>query len=194
MANLFGNAAEGSLFYGKGAGTLPAKLAIGTNGQVLTSNGTDPVWSATPGSLSVTNFAPSSISAYNLNASSLTAIDTTNLTTSSFTVPSSGRIKVTLGLCYAPGGASCTVSMCMKNHSGGANVGPVITLGPSVNGVKQQIVSVWYITGLTPGGSLQLDLAGTYSPGGVVCSVSAQVSATPAANDSGPATIIIDAA
>src|ERR1035437_3882651 len=36
ITNLLGNAAEGALFYGKGAGVLPAKLAVGTSGQVLT--------------------------------------------------------------------------------------------------------------------------------------------------------------
>ena len=43
-SNLLGNAAEGSIFYGKGAGTLSAKLAIGANGTFLYSNGTDPSW------------------------------------------------------------------------------------------------------------------------------------------------------
>jgi hypothetical protein len=47
VTHLLGNAAEGALVYGKGAGNLPATLAVGTNGQVLTSNGTDPTWSAT---------------------------------------------------------------------------------------------------------------------------------------------------
>lgn len=44
LTNLMGNGAEGSLFYGKGAATLPAKLAIGIQGKVLVSNGTDPTW------------------------------------------------------------------------------------------------------------------------------------------------------
>ena len=43
LTNLMGNGAEGSLFYGKGTGALPAKLAVGTAGQLL-GGGTDPAW------------------------------------------------------------------------------------------------------------------------------------------------------
>ena len=46
ITNLLGNGAEGSLFYGKGTGTLPAALAVGATGAVLISNGTDPAWLA----------------------------------------------------------------------------------------------------------------------------------------------------
>lgn len=45
VTNLVGNGAEGSLFYGKGTGVLPAPLTIGADGTILSSNGTDPTWS-----------------------------------------------------------------------------------------------------------------------------------------------------
>jgi hypothetical protein len=46
VANLMGNLAEGAIVYGKGSATLPTSLTIGTSGQVLSSNGTDPTWVA----------------------------------------------------------------------------------------------------------------------------------------------------
>jgi hypothetical protein len=54
LTNLMGNAAEGSLFYGKGAGTLPSKLAIGSQYQTVQSNGTDPTWAASSTSVLTT--------------------------------------------------------------------------------------------------------------------------------------------
>ena len=175
-------------------------LGNGTVGQVLGGGGagTLPTWGAAASfaSLSVTNYAPTTVAGYILNATTFTALDTTNLTTASFTVPASGRIKVTLALNYTSSGNDSIAAMGMKNHSGGANVGPIIQVQLPYSGVANpggQMVTVYYITGLTPSSTLQLDLAGTYSLGMAV-TVSAKVSATPSVADQGPATIIIDAA
>ena len=46
VAHLLGNGAEGTLFYGKGTGALPAALPVGADGALLYSNGTDPAWLA----------------------------------------------------------------------------------------------------------------------------------------------------
>lgn len=44
LTNFFANQAEGSLFFGKGTGTVPNALSVGGAGAMLTSNGTDPTW------------------------------------------------------------------------------------------------------------------------------------------------------
>jgi len=46
--------AAGDLLIGSGVGTI-SRIALGTNGQVLTSNGTTAVWSSLPGLVSQTN-------------------------------------------------------------------------------------------------------------------------------------------
>lgn len=44
LTNFLANQAEGSLFFGKGTGTVPNALSVGGAGAILSSNGTDPTW------------------------------------------------------------------------------------------------------------------------------------------------------
>ena len=139
--------------------------------------------------LSSTQYAPSVNPNYTVNNSTLTAVDTTNLTTSLFTVPASGKIKVSASFPWATGAAS-TLVIGMKNHSGGVNVGPIMDVSLTSSTSLRSTVQ-WLITGLTASSNLQLDLA-AYGTG--IAQINAQVSSTPAVTDYGPIDIIIEAA
>ena len=146
--------------------------------------------------LSLTQYGPTTDPAYTLNTSAMTAIDTTNLTTSSFVIPASGRIKVTIaGTIYTATGGGGNSFFALLNHSGGAQVGDTFAGPYEVTGsYNYPFQRTLYISGLTPGNSLQLDLAGYCSTGAGATTLHALVTATPAKNDYGPILIEVLAA
>jgi hypothetical protein len=119
------------------------------------------------------SYGPSVQVFHNLTATTLTAIDTTNLTIA-FTVPASGKIKIRASAflyCQPGSGAGNFVLLTLGflNHSGGVQVGPkqqqitMFTQAAGANDPTQaRCVYEATISGLTPG-ALQLDLAGLYS-------------------------------
>ena len=141
--------------------------------------------------LSETQYGPTTDPNYLISDTAMTAVDTTNLTTSSFTVPASGKIKVTISGIFT-GSQVAAIYMAMLNHSGGAQVGDTV-LGGSVIGTSyvQPFTKTYLITGLGAG-NIQLDLAMFASAN--LANLHAAVSATPAKNDYGPITILIEAA
>ncbi len=115
--------------------------------------------------LSVTQYAPGSRSTYTLSTSALTALDTTNLTTASFIVPASGNVLVTAHFSFDTNNADSTI-VALLNHSGGAQLGKSIVMIQGTSSVNAHVVSAqWYLTGLTPGASLQIDFAGYIGAG-----------------------------
>ena len=143
--------------------------------------------------LSLTQYAPTTDPSYSLNSSAMTAIDTTNLTTSSFTIPASGRIKVTIAGVLDGSASSGTPYFALLNHSGGAQVGDTFAApSQTISSDNFPFQRTLYISGLTAGSSLQLDLAG-YTTGGAV-KLHALVTATPAKTDYGPILIEVLAA
>jgi hypothetical protein len=154
--------ASGQLFVGTGSGT-GTLLAAGASGTVL-EGGTTPAWGVLPGTVLATQqFAPSTLSTYAAAATTMTALDTTNLTLS-FTVPANGIVDVLVQITYTIVGTvgGATLYLCLLNHTGGALVGNVQVL--AVNGgtsITLQAVNTvtFHLTGLTPG-ALQIDVAG----------------------------------
>ncbi len=124
---------------------------------------------AAPGLLlAVTQYGPASLQTYSTSSSTMTAVDTTNLTVGPFTVPVSGRILVRLTATTS----AANLWWGLLNHSGGAQLG--FSLGFYAGNVGQSAPVL--ITGLTPGASLQLDwgfasqsgTAGFYAFGGTL--------------------------
>ena len=142
--------------------------------------------------LSVTQYGPTTDPAYAISTTAMTAVDYTNLTTSSFTVPASGKIKVTVSGVVNNASGVGQVFLAMLNRSGGAQLGPTSCVAQLFGTSTYEIAftKTYVITGLSAG-SLQLDLA-------MHCAVSATLhaieSATPADTDLGPVTIIVEAA
>jgi hypothetical protein len=155
-------AASGQLYVGTGSGT-GTLLAAGASGTVL-EGGTTPAWGVLPGTVLATQqFAPSTLSTYAAAATTMTALDTTNLTLS-FTVPANGIVDVLVQITYTIVGTvgGATLYLCLLNHTGGALLGNVQML--AVNGgtsITLQAVNTvtFHLTGLTPG-ALQIDVAG----------------------------------
>ena len=144
------------------------------------------------GPLSVTQYGPTTDPAYAISATAMTAVDTTHLTTSSFTVPASGRIKVTVSGVVSTTLSSGQVFLAMLNHSGGAQLGPTSCVALLFSNSTYDIpfTKTFIITGLSAG-SLQLDLAMHSGPAAALHAIE---SATPADTNLGPVTIIVEAA
>jgi len=135
VSNLLGNGAEGSLFYGKGAGALPAKLAIGTNNYVLTSNGTDPTWAAASGGITaltgdVTASGSGSQAATLVGTTAVEAIITANATVAA-ALPKSGG---TMSGAIAMGSNKITGLTNGSGAQDGAAFGQVPVVATTVTG------------------------------------------------------------
>jgi hypothetical protein len=163
---------------------------IGTVWYVYGSNNTTPA--AVPPTLSLTVYSPTN-NTYTLNSTTMTAVDTTNLTTSSFVAPANGRIKVTVsgGSLDNGAGALNRFTIAMLNHTGGAQLGPTVLTAFPNSGAVSGLCQTWIITGLTAGNSYQLDLAMYATATAMTWTVSK--SAAPANSDVGPAMILIEA-
>jgi hypothetical protein len=149
MSHLLGNVAEGSLVYGKGAGVLPSALAIGTNGYYLTSNGTDPTWSALPTIPPVVATGGTCTSAVAMNGSPLQI--------GSVTVPATGTYLVNVTSQFQNSttvGSQTTVELCL-NTTPASFVGPLWEGGgifPAITaGTFFQTVGASFVTSLTSG-------------------------------------------
>lgn len=130
---------------------------------------TTAVWYVTwggfvPGTLLETQqYAPGTLASYVLG-STLSTIDTTNLTLA-FTVPSSGNVDLDYEFtCNASYNSAPTiVALGALNHSGGAQLGytkPVILSETDSEANSQVTIRTrFHLTGLTPG-ALQVDAAG----------------------------------
>jgi hypothetical protein len=142
--------------------------------------------------LSETQYGPANEADWIINTSAMTAVDTADLTTASFTVPSTGKIKVTVSGSLKNTTQFASAYLAMLNHSGGAQVGDTCAVGITIaTPYPIAFTKIYLITGLTPSVSLQLDLA-MYTPSAGTTTLSALVIATPAKNDAGPITILIE--
>ena len=143
------------------------------------------------GPLSVTQYGPTTDPAYAISTTAMTAVDTTNLTTSSFTVPASGKIKVTVSGVIIFGN-TYLLYLSMLDHSTHSQVGDTVAASNGFAASWPVAFTKTYIISGLGAGSKQLDLA-MYTTN-TATSLHALVSATPAKNDYGPITILIEAA
>lgn len=195
-ATLGAIAAKGDILTGSAVNAL-AKTTVGADGTVLTAHaaGAGGVeWAAIPDPIVAGQviaqvlYAASADVTFDTSAS--TPLDATNLTIP-LTVPPSGDICVEADICVqADTGALPELSYL--NHSGGAAVStPALVLfvaTPSGAGVQVRAHYKMPVTGLTPGASMQLDLAGF---NGGTSIAAALVSAS---GDPGPALLTVYAA
>ena len=159
--------AKGSLLVGTGAGTYD-NTAVGTDGTVLTADSTsgDGVsWKPSPtiSLLGSTSYAGPLTTV----TSSLAALDKTNLTLT-FTAPSSGKVLLRASIEYSGPNGSFSITAGWYMHNTTTQVGVVQTLvsfnwtsGSTLNAGTVQSEQV--ASGLTPGQSYTLDLAGSMS-------------------------------
>jgi len=141
--------------------------------------------------LSVTQYGPTTDPGYAISTTAMTAVDTTNLTTSSFTVPASGKIKVTVSGVIIFGN-TYLLYLSMLDHSTHSQVGDTVAASNGFAASWPVAFTKTYIISGLGAGSKQLDLA-MYTTN-TATSLHALVSATPAKNDYGPITILIEAA
>lgn len=182
ITNLLGNAASGALFLGAGAGTLPTKLAVGSNGGVLASvagapawsaAGTSPavlqsagssvpVWTVLPGTvLASVQYDPATRTAYTASAST-TVVDATNLKVV-FTAPPSGNVFFSFDCACETAVSSTAVWGTVWNIGGSAELSAAYRSIIGFNtGSSNNLFRLHYevlVTGLTAGTSY------TFGPG-----------------------------
>lgn len=136
--------------------------------QVLEYNGTQWIPTTLPaggGALSTVVYAPAGNNSQNLT--NVTA-QLFSLTSSSFTVPSSGNILVTVSGWFNSSASVGTYGwLAVRNHSTLVQVGPAsmfASFALAGNYLNFPFTTTWAITGLTGGSTLQLDLMGFTSP------------------------------
>ncbi len=160
VANLLGNAAEGSVFYGKGAGALAAKLAVGTTGQILGTNGTDPVWTTPLGLTSASSFIGGPVS---LTASTPANITSLTLAAGTWLLTGQGCIDNTtaatviaaqLWIATTSAGDRSTAITGAEMYTGGttASTAHIVSLACSCI-VAPAITTTYYLVGELAGGA-----------------------------------------
>jgi len=145
------------------AASTPARVAVGTDGFVFTADAASAAgvkWAAAAGGgasplLSATQYAPASSTQKTTSSTTMVAIDTTNLTTTAFTAPASGRVMVRLtGLCRT---ATGTTYWGLFDHNTttarGVLAPPQWQVGSIMTGESMVII----VSGLTSGNSYQFD-------------------------------------
>jgi hypothetical protein len=193
-ANLLGQLAPLASPTFTGVPAAPTAAAATNTTQIATTAMVQAAFAAAPSApptLSLTNYAPASAN-YTLSATAMTALDTTNLTTSSFVAPANGRVQVTVSGGILIGAAGARATFAMLNHSGGAQLGPTISAAFQVGTttLASCVCQTWTVTGLTPGNSYQLDLAGYSLAGGT--SYFLAKNSTPLPADFGPCMILVE--
>lgn len=157
-------------------------------------------WKVLPGTVLATKvYAPVSVAVIAVAATTVTPLDTTNLTIS-FVVPASGIVDMrgTAPVQATRGATQMNLWAAFTNHSGGARVGDaflVISL-PTTAPVSLTLNVPFeiHLTGLTPG-ALQLDLAAGFSGTGGACNfvASSAPSLTVATLNAGGSPIVLQA-
>lgn len=108
--------------------------------------------------LAAVQYAPASFAEWTISSSTLTAIDTTNVTVT-FTAPASGEVRITavvpMFLAGGPGGAG----LAWFDHGTSTVRGYAASLAPPNDYCPGNVVFSQILTGLTPTSSYQLDLA-----------------------------------
>lgn len=148
-----------------GPNTL-TRVPIGTTSMTLGVSSGLPAYSVSPGTLLATQqYAPGSRTAIAVNAGSMAALDTTNLTLTA-SAPASGNLDIRVSI-FTTISATTTVSdlaFCLFTHGTTTQVGStfvsdsVVVIssgGASSTGTR---TFTFHLTGLTPG-SVQYDLA-----------------------------------
>ena len=174
-------------------GNSAGSTTINMNSNKITSvtNGTAAQDAAAFGQLNqllaVQVYAPGSQTIKSITAATLTAFDTTNLTVA-FTVPLSGKVLVRFTGMVALNG-SFHFNIGLFAHSTSNVVGFVYSDfgASSTSGVNLDQCYEWYITGLTPGASLQYDLMGAITGGNTLAVFAYGPTAVDLVNPGGPA-------
>lgn len=141
----------GDTIYG-GASGLPTRLAGGTSGYVLTSNGATsaPSWQAAAGGgaslLGVNQYAPASLATYSTTSGTLADVDATNMKVT-FTAPASGNVLVRLNAWVDVGTANF---LWVGLRESTTNLG-IPTLATRGANSQQYLTAAIYLTGISAG-------------------------------------------
>ena len=193
----------GDTVYGGISGTLTrlpgnssmANKSLTQKGSGLGSGSSAPIWTAIGFLAGPVNYAPASVTTYNLGTSGFTALDATNLAVT-FTAPDSGNVLVTLSGFVIEGGTGANIWFGLL--SAGAIIGPtaqVLNSGMASQGLS--VTSSHLVTGLTPSVFYTFEWAACADQSG--CTMGAvnnggSTSANPSNTTGAPATMTVQAA
>lgn len=140
----------------------------------------------------VSQYAPAALTGKSVSTTTLSAFDSATLTTGTFTVPPSGVIMVTVSALVTTPTANNVYSFAVAAHGTVSPVlGNVISAEMSSGNNKLPHVLEFYITGLTAGTALALDLLGAIAANTLTIEAIGTQSTTPTANAGAPVTFTV---
>lgn len=142
------------------------------------------------GIIATVQYAPASLATYTPAGASLAALDTTNLTVS-FTVPASAAVVVRFAAVMASDGS---LGVGLLNHSGGAQLGYTINNAASNTSAASEVNLAWYLTGLSSGATLGIDIAAGHAGLGASHIYAEGKTGPSSTADAGPALIVVESA
>jgi hypothetical protein len=153
--------------------SLPLPTGVPSPGQVPVATGTGEAsaWTTpTPSSgryLAAPNqYAPAGQTIISVNSTTLAAWSSANITTPSFTAPSSGSVVVTLSCQALAATAGHNIMLGLAAHGTITPVVcPTITVQVLVASVLQPMMVQFLVSSLTPGSTYQFDLLGAVTSG-----------------------------
>lgn len=177
-------------------GSPPLKIPAGAaSGLALTSDGSgDGSWGPVSGQFLCTpsQYAPGTRATPNTTSGTMAAVDSTNITTGSFTAPPSGEVLVTASLVAAVGSGTGRCAFSVAAHG---TVSPVLAeeWTPVVGTNLEPYTFRMPVTGLTPGNSYNLDLLFASLDGATLTVYAVGQTSTTPATSGGPVLMTVQA-
>lgn len=154
----------GDMIYASGANT-PARLAIGTNGYALQSNGTIPVW--TDRKISFTLFqsstasiaVPTTFTAIALSAATDSFGTAVSRSSSTWTFPFTGYYRINFIAHFD--GSSRSIGLRLRNTTDGSNLADTILMNADSSGQAQSCFLIGNVTNISKVYELQICASGS---------------------------------
>lgn len=120
-----------------------------------------------------TSYAPAGQVVLTVTGTTLEAFSSGSVNTGNFTAPPSGAVEVTISCAIFTGATGDSIILGLLQHGTANQVGELLNWNDSGSGVYRLVTAVFEVTGLVPGSSQNLDLAGANGAAGVATSIAA---------------------
>jgi hypothetical protein len=120
-----------------------------------------------------TSYAPPGQTVFTVTGTTLEAFSSASVNTGNFTAPPSGSVEVTVSCVIFTGTSGDSIILGLVEHGTLIQVGDLVNWNDSASGVYRWASGPIEVTGLIPGQTYNLDLAGANGTAGVATSIAA---------------------